>query len=938
MQLRTARNLLTTVLWLGLALLAGAAAVQTETSSPKPAAPTVAWVTRAVAAPRVSFHTFDSAAARTAVSYHLYTPAAYEREPTRRFPVVYWLHGSGGGLTGIPALAAKVDAAIEAGQVPPFLLVFVNGLPMGMYVDWSDGSAPVETVVAQDLVAHVDATYRTIATREGRLLDGFSMGGYGAARLGFKFPERFRAVSIMGAGPMQPELDRAPRASPVQAGEILQRVYGGTQARFLEVSPRTLAERNAKEIAAGSLVRGVIGDADETYANNVAFHAHLESLGIPHEWRVLKGVGHDPMAVLTALGDDHWAFYRKAFGDPTEPPNQPRAAADRSRELTVDVKGTARRAILVNAPSDGTKRPAVLVLHGGMGSADDMRGKSGFDVLARENGFMAVYPEGTEFRDGMHAWNTGHLLRRQVRDADDVAFLDALIERLVAKHGADPARILMTGGSNGGMMTYVYAVQRPERLAAAAPVVASMFSFDTVPSVPLPILIINGAKDEEVPLAGGMSGNQLVRTAQSTPFKPVRDVVEFWIKANGSSPGGTTVVDGSVTTTTFAAGPGGAVTEFVVDSVGGHGWPGARARRDGPAPIASFRGAERVWAFFKDKVRAGAPTAAPPAASPTAAEVLDFPGIVDPARRASGQDGPAAARKVPITLHMPAGSGPFPVVVVSHGAGGDRDTHAGQAKDLAAHGYAVLCVEHVGSSRERLKQGGLRMMKTIEAMTHDADEVLARPRDITFALDTAAEWNRTNDRLRGRLDLQHVGVLGHSFGAYTAMVACGMRPALDWLTPTVDPGKGLGPDLRDPRVRCGVALSPQGVGEPFFVTESFAGLQVPLLGISGSKDDQQAGKPASGRRDAFALWPKGEHRFVWLGNARHNDFTSASGATGPALPSPTRDEVQPVTRAATLAFLDLHLKGDAGAAKRLTVEKMKPLLRGEIDTVEVLGR
>ena len=616
------------------------------------------------------------------------------------------------------------------------------------------------------------------------------------------------------------------------------------------------------------------------------------------------------------------------------PPPAP-ASAVPDAAIPVRVGDADRQAIVVNAPAPGTRRPAVIVLHGGMGSAEDMRAKTGFDQVARAEGFMVAYPQGTEFREGMRAWNTGYLLRRQVRGADDVAFLDALIERLVADHGADPARIFMTGGSNGGMMTYVYAVKRPERLAAIAPVVASMFSFDTVPKVPLPTLIINGAKDEEVPIGGGMSGNPLVRSAQSAPFKPVREVVDFWIKANGSDPKGAVTTSGTATTTVHAAQPGGAVTEYVEDSAGGHGWPGSRARREGNAPIASFRGAERVWAFFKDKSRT---PAAPATAAPTAMEVLDFPGLVDASRKAPGAEAPATARKVPITLHMPAGSGPFPVVVVSHGAGGDRDTHAGQAKDLAAHGYAVLCVEHVGSNRERLKQGGLRMMKTIEAMTHDADEVLARPRDITFALDTAAEWNRTNDRLRGRLDLQHVGVLGHSFGAYTAMVACGMRPALDWLTPTVEPGKGLGPDLRDPRVRCGVALSPQGVGEPFFVTESFAGLQVPLLGISGSKDDQQAGKPASGRRDAFALWPKGEHRFVWLGNARHNDFTSASGATGPALPSPTRDEVQPVTRAATLAFLDLHLKRDAGAASRLSADALRPLLCGEIDTVDVLGR
>jgi polyhydroxybutyrate depolymerase len=216
---------------------------------------------------------------------------------------------------------------------------------------------------------------------------------------------------------------------------------------------------------------------------------------------------------------------------------------------------------------------------------------------------MVVYPEGTDFGGNRHAWNTGFLLRRQVRDADDIAYLDTLIDKLVRDHNADPARIYMTGGSNGGMMTFVYAVARAQRLAAVAPVVASMFTFDQKPAVPLPILIINGAKDEEVPIEGGMSRNPLVRGAQNAPYKPLNDVVQFWVEVNKSAQKATVQTNGTVSTTVHAATAEGATTEFVVDSVGGHGWPGSRSRRDGNAPISSFSGAERVWKFFSDKQR-----------------------------------------------------------------------------------------------------------------------------------------------------------------------------------------------------------------------------------------------------------------------------------------------------------------------------------------------
>ena len=271
------------------------------------------WRTPVVEGPQISYHTFISESADAEVSYHLYTPKVYAEDPQRRFPVVYWLHGSGGGVQGIPLLSKHVDAAIDAGQVPPFLVVFVNGLRLGMYVDWKNGSAPIESVIIKDLIPHIDATYRTIASREGRLLDGFSMGGYGAARLGFKHPETFGAVSIMGGGPLQETLTRTPRASSKQVDELMREVYGGKQENFRAVSPRRHAADNAAVITRHTLVRVVIGSRDNTFDNNLDFHKYLVGLGITHDWVVVEGIGHDPLGLLRAMGDRHWAFYREAF-------------------------------------------------------------------------------------------------------------------------------------------------------------------------------------------------------------------------------------------------------------------------------------------------------------------------------------------------------------------------------------------------------------------------------------------------------------------------------------------------------------------------------------------------------------------------------------------------------------------------------------------------
>lgn len=275
------------------------------------------------------------------------------------------------------------------------------------------------------------------------------------------------------------------------------------------------------------------------------------------------------------------------------------AYAQNSREISVAVEGTQRRAVVVNDLGPGRTTPIVIVLHGGQGSAEAQRERSGFDGLAVSEGFTVVYPEGTEWAPGRHAWNTGFLLRRQVGQANDIAYLDALIDLLIRDHGADPRKIFMTGGSNGAMMTLVYATQRAERLAAIAPVVGAMFSFDAEPTRPLPIMLINGGQDNEVPSEGGFSRNPLVSRNQAAPYKPLAETVRFWTAANRSLTPPVITRNGSVTTSVYRAAPNGAVTISVVDDDGGHGWPGTRARRQGNNPIQSFDGAERVWEFFK---------------------------------------------------------------------------------------------------------------------------------------------------------------------------------------------------------------------------------------------------------------------------------------------------------------------------------------------------
>jgi len=310
-------------------------------------------------------------------------------------------------------------------------------------------------------------------------------------------------------------------------------------------------------------------------------------------------------------------------------------------------------------------------------------------------------------------------------------------------------------------------------------------------------------------------------------------------------------------------------------------------------------------------------------------EVLEFRDLRD-------TTAPSKGRQVPIKIHLPISGGPYPVVIISHGAGGNWDTHYAQANHLASHGYAVFCLEHVGSNTERLKKG-IRIFHNLEKMIHDSREVLRRPRDVTFAINQASQWNYNPGKLYRRLDLFHMGMMGHSFGATTTMVIGGMRPALDWLEPKVAPGSGLGPNLMDNRVKCGVVLSPPPPGDPFFLMTSYRYLEIPLMGISGSKDKSLNGQPPEDRFESFKLWPDPQNKnvFVWLQNASHLDFTDSTGGDQHGRESSSRSDVQPIVRAATLLYFNQCLKPSVPGNITFTAETLKRYLQGQITNVEV---
>lgn len=274
------------------------------------------WVTPAVNAPHLVQRIFYSATVKTDVSFHVYTPESYDVDQERRFPVIYWLHGHGGGVKAMPQVVEYFDRAMREGKIPPAIVVFPNGMPESMWSNSKDGKVPMETVVIDELVPQVDATLRTIPSRAGRLIEGFSMGGYGAARLGIKHPEIFGAISMLGAGPMQLEFNASvgPGNLASDRTRILHDVYGNDQEYFRALSPWVLAEKYADAVRGKSKVRIVVGSHDVMQGPNQDFAAHLSRLQIPHDFYLVPNVVHNPIQLFQALGETNWDFYRAVLG------------------------------------------------------------------------------------------------------------------------------------------------------------------------------------------------------------------------------------------------------------------------------------------------------------------------------------------------------------------------------------------------------------------------------------------------------------------------------------------------------------------------------------------------------------------------------------------------------------------------------------------------
>jgi predicted dienelactone hydrolase len=268
-------------------------------------------------------------------------------------------------------------------------------------------------------------------------------------------------------------------------------------------------------------------------------------------------------------------------------------------------------------------------------------------------------------------------------------------------------------------------------------------------------------------------------------------------------------------------------------------------------------------------------------------------------------------RTLPVRVYLPESTRPAPVVVFSHGLGGSRDNNPYLGEHWAKRGYLVVFVQHPGSD-ESVWQGVPPLRRMVEMRkAASVENYMARTKDIPVLLDALASWNREDGHaLKSRLDLENIGMSGHSFGALTTQAVSGqsaMKGRVSTIEPRLDAALMMSP-------------SPPAAGDP---AEAFSTIRIPCLLMTGTQDDSLIGNSTAA--DRLKVFPHLANAPAWqvvFDGANHMAFgdRELSGR-------PHKDpRYHRAILALSTAFWDAELKHDPAARAWLRGKGAKSVL------------
>ena len=264
---------------------------------------------------------------------------------------------------------------------------------------------------------------------------------------------------------------------------------------------------------------------------------------------------------------------------------------------------------------------------------------------------------------------------------------------------------------------------------------------------------------------------------------------------------------------------------------------------------------------------------------------------------------PVRDRNVPARIYYPAATSPCPVIVFSHGLGGSRDGYGYLGQHWASYGYVSVHLQHIGSDTA-VWLGSKNMMADMGKAAANPANAINRPLDVRFAIDQIEKLNKDDGPFKGKLDLERIGMAGHSFGAYTTLAAVGEVFVL--------PG-GKETSLVEPRIKAAIAMSSPVPLNRANDDKAFGSIKVPVFHMTGTKDDSPIGNSKSpDRRIPFDHSKPADTYLLIFKDGDHMVFSGRIGIL-----RPLDKEQQALILSSSLAFWDACLKDDVTAKKWL---------------------
>lgn len=264
-------------------------------------------------------------------------------------------------------------------------------------------------------------------------------------------------------------------------------------------------------------------------------------------------------------------------------------------------------------------------------------------------------------------------------------------------------------------------------------------------------------------------------------------------------------------------------------------------------------------------------------------------------------------RTVPIRVFLPADGAavvPRPVVLFSHGLGGTRSGSGYLGEHWSRRGYVAVFLQHPGSDASVWQDEpvGRRMAAMREAAS--PANLRLRMQDVPSVLDALAAWSAmAGHHLAGRLDLDRVGMAGHSFGAQTTQAVSGQTLPL------------VGRRFTDPRIKAAAIMSPGSPRGRADAGTAFEAVAIPWLLMTGTRDTAAiGGQTVESRLAVFPGLPAGRAYELVLHDAEHSAFTDRPLPGDRVDRNPNHHRV---IRAITTAFWDAFLRDDPEARRWL---------------------